>query len=180
MTLTGNTPMAEVLAAYPGARRTLFRKYHIGGCSSCGFAPEETLAQLCARNGNLNVDEVIAHVQSADQGDRQLEITPPEVAALRIRGERLRLLDLRTREEWEAVRLPDAEFVSQELIQRLMGREGQEGLLVFYDHNGASSLDAAAYFAGHGFQNARFMRGGIDAWSQEVDPSVPRYKLEKD
>lgn len=172
--------MAEVLAAYPGARRALFRKYHIGGCSSCGFAPEETLAQLCGRNGNLNVDEVIAHVESADQTDRQLEITPPEVAARRSRGERVRLLDLRTREEWEAVRLPDAEFVSQELIQQLMGREGQEGLLVFYDHSGASSLDAAAYFAGHGFNNAKFMRGGIDAWSREVDPSVPRYKLEKD
>ena len=39
-------------------------------------------------------------------------------------------------------------------------------------------LDAAAYFAGHGFANAKFMRGGIDAWSQEVDASVPRYKLE--
>jgi len=172
--------MAEVLAAYPGARRALFRKYHIGGCSSCGFAPEETLAQLCARNGNLNVEEVIAHVESADQTDRQLEITPPEVAARRSRGERIRLLDLRTREEWEAVHLPDAEFVSQELIQQLMGPQGQEGLLVFYDHSGASSLDAAAYFAGHGFNNAKFMRGGIDAWSREVDPSVPRYKLEKD
>ncbi len=76
------------------------------------------------------------------------------------------------------MRLDGAEFVTQELIQRLMGKEGQEGLLVFYDHAGASSLDAAAYFAGHGFANARYLRGGIDAWSQEVDPKVPRYKLE--
>jgi rhodanese-related sulfurtransferase len=59
-----------------------------------------------------------------------------------------------------------------------MGKEGQEGLLVFYDHSGSSSLDAAAYFAGHGFGNARYLRGGIDAWSVEVDPKVPRYKLE--
>ena len=172
--------MAEVLAAYPGARRALFRKYHIGGCSSCGFAPEETLAQLCARNGSLNVDEVIAHVQTAAETDRQLEIAPREVAERRARGEPVRLLDLRTREEWDAVRLEGAEFVSQDLIQALMGRAGQEGLLVFYDHSGATSLDAAAYFAGHGFNNARFMRGGIDAWSTEVDSAVPRYKLEKD
>ena len=166
------------MTAYPGARWALFRKYHIGGCSSCGFAPDETLAQLAARNGQLNVDEIIAHIQEAAETDKQLEISPKDAAERRARGEKIRLLDLRTREEWDAVHLDGADFVTQDLIQRLMGKEGQEGLLVFYDHNGTSSLDAAAYFAGHGFSNARFMRGGIDAWSVEVDPKVPRYRLE--
>jgi rhodanese-related sulfurtransferase len=161
--------MASVLEAYPGARRALFRKYHLGGCSSCGFAPTETLGQLCTRNGGLEVTEVIAHIRASHEADRQLEISPQEA---------IRLLDLRTREEWEAVHLDGAEFVDQELIQRLMGSASREGLLVFYDHSGSSSLDAAAYFAGHGFANARFLRGGIDAWSREVDPKVPRYKLE--
>lgn len=178
-TLAPQSAMQEVLAAYPGARRALFRKYHIGGCSSCGFAPEETLTQLCARNGNLNVAEVIAHIEAAAETDRQLEISPPAVVELQKAGGKLRLLDLRTREEWDAVHLPDAEFVTQELIQELMGRSGQEGLLVFYDHRGATSIDAAAYFAGHGFNNAKFLRGGIDAWSIEVDATVPRYKLEQ-
>ena len=170
--------MEQVLAAYPGARRALFRKYHIGGCSSCGFAPNETLTQLAERNGKLNVEEVIAHIQSAAETDKQLEIAPKDVAERRQRGEKIRLLDLRTREEWDAIHLEGADFVTQDLIQRLMGKDGQEGLMVFYDHAGASSIDAAAYFAGHGFANAKFMRGGIDAWSQEVDASVPRYKLE--
>src|SRR6266511_1502221 len=124
--LVAASPMGDVLAAYPGARRALFRKYHIGGCSNCGFAPDETLGQLCARNGNLNVDEVIAQIQASHELDRQLEIAPTEVAEHRARGEKVRLLDLRTREEWDAVRLDNAEFVTQELIQRLMGKEGQE------------------------------------------------------
>ena len=178
MDLTSSSTMEQVLAAYPGARRALFRKYHIGGCSSCGFAPTETLAQLAERNGKLNVDEVIAHIQTAAETDRQLEISPADVADRRKRGEKIRLLDLRTREEWDAVHLDGAEFVTQDLIQRLMGKEGQDGLIVFYDHSGASSIDAAAYFAGHGFANVKFMRGGIDGWSQEVDTSVPRYTLE--
>ena len=176
--LSVQSTMQDVLAAYPGARRALFRKYHIGGCSSCGFAPAETLAQLCARNGNLNVEEVIAHIQASHEADQQFEITPREVAERRARGEKIRLLDLRTREEWEAVPVEGAEFVDQDLIQRLMGREGQESLLVFFDHTGTGSLDAAAYFSGHGFANTRYLRGGIDAWSQEVDAKVPRYKLE--
>jgi rhodanese-related sulfurtransferase len=170
--------MGQVLGAYPGARRALFRKYHLGGCSSCGFAPDETLAQLCTRSGNLSVDEVIAHIQASHEADKQLEIGPKEAAERRTCGEKVRLLDLRTREEWDAVHLDGAEFVTQDLIQRLMGKAGQEGLLVFYDHSGAGSIDAAAYFAGHGFANARYLRGGIDAWSLEVDPKVPRYKLE--
>ena len=35
--------------AFPGARRALFARYHIGGCQSCGFSPGETLAEVCAR-----------------------------------------------------------------------------------------------------------------------------------
>ena len=177
--LKPESTMEEVLNAFPGARRALFRKYHLGGCSSCGFTSTETLAQLCARNGNLSVPEVIDHIQSSHDADQQLEISPREITERQARGEKIRLLDLRTREEWDAVRLAGAEFVTQDLIQRLMGREGQESLLVFYDHRGNSSLDAAAYFSGHGFANARFLRGGIDAWSIEVDPKLPRYKLEQ-
>src|SRR5436190_18281013 len=128
MTLAGTTTMEQVLGAYPGARRALFRKYHVGGCSSCGFAPDETLSQLCVRNANLSVDEVIAHIQASHEADCQLEIAPKEVVERRARGEKVRLLDLRTREEWDAVHLDGAEFVTQDLIQRLMGREGQEGL----------------------------------------------------
>src|SRR5262245_7511892 len=131
MDLTSATTMEQVLAAYPGARRALFRKYHIGGCSSCGFTPGETLGQLAARNGNLNVNEVIAQIQEAAAADQQLEISPKDVAERRKRGERIRLLDLRSREEWDAIHLDGADFVTQDLIQRLLGREGQEDLLVF-------------------------------------------------
>jgi rhodanese-related sulfurtransferase len=39
-------------------------------------------------------------------------------------------------------------------------------------------MDAAAYFIGHGFSETKCLAGGIDAWSVEVDPSLPRYKVE--
>jgi hypothetical protein len=39
--LHGDMTMSAVLSAYPGAQRALFAKYHIGGCSSCGFQPTE-------------------------------------------------------------------------------------------------------------------------------------------
>jgi rhodanese-related sulfurtransferase len=49
--------------------------------------------------------------------------------------------------------------------------------LVIVDHQGKQGLDAAAYFLGHGVQNVRCLRRGIDAWSQEVDPKIRRYRL---
>ena len=64
-TLTGASMMREALQVYPGAQRALFRKYHIGGCSSCGFSPEETLAGVCERNGELPVDNVLEQIKQA-------------------------------------------------------------------------------------------------------------------
>ena len=44
-------------------------------------------------------------------------------------------------------------------------------------HVGKNGLDAPAYFSGHGLQNVLCLRGGIDAWAQEVDATMRRYKL---
>src|SRR5271155_813211 len=73
--------MRELLQAFPGAQRALFRKYHIGGCSSCGFQPTETLAQVCERNERLPVSEVIDHIQSSHEADLKMQITPAELDA---------------------------------------------------------------------------------------------------
>jgi hypothetical protein len=79
-TVSPESPMRAVLAAFPGAQRALFRRYHIGGCSSCGFSPDETLAGVCARNGNLDTNEVLAHIQSSHEQDAKVLIPPPELA----------------------------------------------------------------------------------------------------
>ena len=62
-------------------------------------------------------------------------------------------------------------------VQEIMARWPRTELFVIVDHEGKLALDAAAYFMGHGFENVRCLRGGIDAWSQEVDTNVPRYQL---
>ena len=88
------------------------------------------------------------------------------------------LLDVRTREEWDAVKLPNSQLFTQELMQDILAKQSRTDLLVIYDHKGARSLDATAFFQGHGFENVKSLRGGIDAWSAEVDPTLPRYHLE--
>ena len=169
--------MRDVLEKFPGAQRALFRRYHIGGCSSCGFSPDETLGQVCARNGNLDVAEVLAHIQSSHEQDAKILITPQELAALRLANPGVKLVDVRSREEFEAVKIEGSLLLSQTVMQQLMGSGSNADPIVVIDHAGKNGLDAAAYFMGHGLQNVRCLRGGIDAWAQEVDPKMRRYKL---
>ena len=81
--ISGESTMAEVLSVYPGAQRALFRRYHIGGCSSCGFDPSETLAQVCARNNNLDLAEVLSHIEQSHAADKQIYVTAQELARWR-------------------------------------------------------------------------------------------------
>ena len=172
-----DSPMREVLEVFPGAQRALFRRYHIGGCSSCGFSPDETLAQVCARNGNLDVAEVLAHIQSSHEQDAKIMISPKELAELLQRDKSVRLVDVRSREEFEAVHIEGSVLLSQDVMQKLMASGSNVEPIVVIDHQGKNALDAAAYFMGHGLQSVRCLHGGIDAWAQEVDPNMRRYKL---
>lgn len=175
--LTAHSTLREVLEVYPGAQRALFRRYHIGGCSSCAFQPEETLEQLCRRNGGLNPEEVLAHLQTSQEQDAQLLISPRELAEWRQREPGLRLVDVRSREEFEAVHIESSVLLSQPVMREIMAEGTNDRPLVIIDHQGRQSLDAAAYFLGHGLQNVRCLAGGIDAWAREVDTTMRRYRL---
>ena len=104
-------------------------------------------------------------------------ISPPEVKRL-LESDGVELLDIRTREEYEAVRIEGAQLLDHSLMQQILTNKPKESFLVFVDHKGARSLDAAAYFSGHGFTNIKCLRGGIDAWSVQVDATLPRYTVE--
>jgi rhodanese-related sulfurtransferase len=176
--ITPDSTMQEVLAAYPGAQRALFKRYHIGGCSSCSFQPGETLAQVCTRNNNLDVGAVLDWIRQSHAQDEEILVSPEEVRRWREANPNLKILDVRSRPEFDAVHIPGSTLMSQAAMQEMMSRWPRDEVIVIVDHRGGSALDAAAYFAGHGFAKVRCLRGGIDAWSREVQPELPRYKLE--
>ena len=89
----------------------------------------------------------------------------------------IRLLDVRSREEFEAVHIEGSVPMSQPVMREIMAEGTNSRPLVIIDHQGKQALDAVAYFMGHGLTNVHCLRGGIDAWSQEVDTKVPRYRL---
>jgi rhodanese-related sulfurtransferase len=104
-----------------------------------------------------------------------IEISVSEAAAL-LSEKHAKLLDVR--EPWEYAKtsiegsllMPMGEVVSrapEELDQK-------ERLLVLC-HHGIRSMSVAAWMRGNGFEQTQSVRGGIDAWSREVDSTLPRY-----
>lgn len=173
--LSTETPMGTIIEVLPGARRALFARHHLGGCQSCAFSNGESLAELCARE-QLDAGEVLSHLLQSHLHDAAMLMEPAEAHG---RLPDLRLIDIRTREEHEAVSIPGSEFFTQELQQRLLAGD-QGARILIYDHAGRHVLDQVAWLRGHGMNEVFGLRGGIDAWSREIDPSLPRYRIEID
>ena len=106
--------------------------------------------------------------------EKDLEITPRETAELLKQG-KIKLLDVRTPEEYAIASVSGSVLVDQSLAQEIMQTWSKDTAIVTMCHHGMRSLDAAAYLRGHGFSNAKSMSGGIDAWALQIDSSVPRY-----
>ena len=66
----------EVLVAYPSAQQTLFSRYHVGGCSSCGFQPTDTLEEALRNNGGHDVEGAIAAIKADHEEQARLEVSP--------------------------------------------------------------------------------------------------------
>ncbi|MCA9709724.1 MAG: Grx4 family monothiol glutaredoxin [Myxococcales bacterium] len=97
-----------------------------------------------------------------------------EVKAWLDAGEPLTLLDVRTPAERARARIEGSTLVSGDNIEALMALP-KDTKLVFYCHHGMRSFQAAQHFTQQGFRNVFNLAGGIEAWSLDVDPSVPRY-----
>jgi rhodanese-related sulfurtransferase len=135
--------------------------------------PHDSLDKV-SRDHGLETDRVVAFIKESANLEKDLEIEPSEVARLLKEGT-IRLLDVRTPQEYEIAHVEGSLLVDQALAQEIVNTWPQETRIITMCHHGMRSLDAAAYLRGHGFMNTQSMRGGIDAWACVVDTSVPRY-----
>ncbi|HLT34629.1 MAG TPA: Grx4 family monothiol glutaredoxin [Enhygromyxa sp.] len=111
---------------------------------------------------------------------------PPEVRAISVRelarrlkeaeaaGTPLQLYDVRTPGERAIAAIPGGVLLDAEVAEQI-DTLARDTPLYFHCHHGGRSQRAAEHFIGLGFREVYNVTGGIDAWSQEVDPSVERY-----
>jgi monothiol glutaredoxin len=107
---------------------------------------------------------------------------PPTVKQLNVRelaewmakGKPHLLVDVRTAEERATAKIEPSVFLDDALRATLETMD-RDKTIVCYCHHGARSQRAAEHFVRMGFSDVHNLVGGIDAWSREVDPKVPRY-----
>jgi monothiol glutaredoxin len=108
------------------------------------------------------------------QPPRIRQISAPELKAMIESGVRLELVDVRTDEERAIARIAGSRLLDKAYHDYLLGLD-RSTPIVFQCHHGIRSQSAAEYCLLEGFRNLYNLKGGIDAWSQLVDPTVPRY-----
>ncbi len=101
------------------------------------------------------------------------DIEPRELAR-RLREPALQLLDVREPWEWTLGRIGEPQLVAMNDLTTEIELLDRSCELIVYCHHGVRSNVAAEWLRTQGFQ-ARNLAGGIDRWSREIDPTVPRY-----
>jgi len=107
----------------------------------------------------------------------QTQLSPGELAAW-LRGENPPLLlDVREEDEHQFAALPNSTLIPlRQIPDRVCEIEDwKERDIVVYCHHGVRSLHAIGWLRQQGFSKLRNLSGGIDGWSREVDPALPRY-----
>jgi rhodanese-related sulfurtransferase len=106
-----------------------------------------------------------------------VEIDVQSVQQMRQHGDQFTLLDVRNPDEYATAHIAGSTLIPMgELQSRLAELEPlKDQPIVVHCHHGGRSLRVTMFLRQQGFTNVQNMTGGIDAWSQQVDPSVPRY-----
>jgi rhodanese-related sulfurtransferase len=103
------------------------------------------------------------------------EVTPQELRELQERKEQLTLLDVREPWERQAASIAGSQHIPMaELPSRFQELDPDEHIVVFC-HHGMRSLSVTDWLRKQGYENVQSMAGGIEKWSIEIDPKVPRY-----
>jgi sulfur-carrier protein adenylyltransferase/sulfurtransferase len=107
--------------------------------------------------------------------EKAFEISVLELKQYLDEGKDLTILDVRNPPEWDVCRIEGATLIPLPELQDRLGELNPADTLVVHCHGGVRSARAVSFLRQMGFSRAVNLAGGIDAWSVQVDPSVPRY-----
>jgi rhodanese-related sulfurtransferase len=102
-------------------------------------------------------------------------LSPEELKERMARGDGLEIIDVREVEEYEIARIEGTRLLPLSRFPEWAGTLNPESEIVFMCHHGIRSAQVCRYLAREGFGKLYNLAGGIDAWSCDVDRSVPRY-----
>lgn len=103
------------------------------------------------------------------------EISVQELKSRRDRGDNPLVLDVREDWELQLARIPDVVHVPMNQIPARLAELSRDAETIVMCHAGGRSMRVAQYLSNQGFTNVANLAGGIAAWSETVDATVPQY-----
>ena len=107
------------------------------------------------------------------------EVQPLEITAIqlqdRLKTNHLQLVDVREPHEWDICRIDGATLIPLKEIEERTAELNPKNEIILYCKGGIRSMKALVALQDKGFSNLKSLRGGITAWSKEVDSSIPQY-----
>ena len=103
------------------------------------------------------------------------EISVEELKARRDRGENPLVLDVREAWELQLASIPGVVHVPMNQVPARLAEFARDAQIIVMCHAGGRSMRVAQYLSNQGFTNVANLSGGIAAWSESVDATVPQY-----
>lgn len=138
-------------------------------CPICGDRP--TITQLIDYERFCGV----RGAEAPATADAWLEITVEELKARLDRGEDVFVLDVRNPEEFQICRISGSTLIPLSELPGRLGELDRDREMVVHCKGGVRSLKATRLLHENGFRSAKSLKGGILAWAERIDPSVPKY-----
>lgn len=103
-------------------------------------------------------------------------ITPQELKDRMAKGDKIFLLDVREPWEYSMAKIEGAVLIPLGSLPQSLDKLDRNAEIVAHCHHGMRSADAVGFLLQQGFTKVKNLVGGIDAWSVQIDASVPRYR----
>ena len=155
---------------WPTIPQLYINREFVGGCD---------IVEELSTNGEL------AEVLKQAYPDREFTPPPPpaevqeisstEASEMLKQNPEIPLLDVRSEEEREMACITNSRMLDNQLAQEIQESWDLESPMILICHQGVRSLQAGQYFTSQGFQQVYHISDGIDGWSLNVDPAIPRY-----
>lgn len=104
-----------------------------------------------------------------------IEITVEELKARLDQGDRPFILDVREQHEYDICHLADTTLIPMSVIESRYSELNPDVEIVVHCRSGARSARVCHFLMSKGFQNVKNLAGGILAWSDRIDPTIPKY-----
>ncbi len=166
--------MEHVEKLFPYTRSTLHSQFHIGGCSKCGYEPNNTVEEVAHKYAK-DPNTVLESLNNGLTEMNSAEISITKFAELLSLKEKILLLDVREEWEYNIAHIPGSELLTEINFENMLLKSKEASYVVVVCHHGMRSMNATLYLREHGVHNAKSLSGGIDAYSLTVDKSIQRY-----